>query len=333
MSLPYDPTATDATTNTSAFWNQLVANYEAIFDGSAFDSGITTKYGSIARYVELDSGNTTESVSLTIGSPYLVVIKDEPGSGLDTELGLFTNSVQKVGITEGGYGTSFEKVVAGVIIPTTTSFTASVQGGGPTGATVTKFIIIKLDNSASSWANSAAIPVEGLAFTANEILTGQKVNRVISNVNAQQVDREVIDSDIVTIANNTKNSMSVIANKHIDVINTPVTAETAFIATTLDFEVTENLEGSMIIVTGTAHRRETLLDWLTPQKIAIYDSSEVLVAEKEADELTWFFVMLDPLEADTYTIELTYYLGDDPNYEDEDVTAVPINITVLGFGA
>lgn len=333
MPLPNNPTATDASTNTSEFWNQLVANYEAIFDGSAFDAGITTKYGTVARYVELDAGHTTESVSLVIASPYLVIIKDAPGTGLDTQLGLFTNGVQKVGITEGNYGSSPDKVVAGIIIPTTTSFSASVQGGGPTGATVTKFAIIKLDNSASSWANTAAIPVPGLVFTANELLTGQKVNRVISNVNTAAVDYAVIDSDLVQIANNTNNSISVIANKHIDEIHTPVTDETAFVATTLNFDITENLEGSVIVVTGTANNRPTLLDFLTPKKIEVFDSSDNLVGAVEADQLTWFFLVLDPLEADTYTVELTYYLGDDSNFEDSDVTGVPINITVLGFGA
>lgn len=332
MSLPNDITATDSTTNTSSFWNDLVENYESIFDGSAFDDeSVTTKYGTVARYVELDSGNPTDDVILEVSMPYLVIIKDEPGTGLDTQLGLFTNGVQSVGITEGNYGDSYVKTTAKVIVPTNTSFVASVQNGGPTSDTVTKFIIIKLNNNPDSWANNPALITPGMTFAPNEILTGQKVNRLIANVNTEAVGKQTVDSGVLDIQNNTKNSMSLIGNITVDEIEAPA-YEASIVVAELPIVIENNLEDSLLLITGVAETKDVLGELVSCVAVGLYDPTDSLVVEQTGERLDWFNLQVPPQDAGSYTVKVSYYNGS-LNVDEGDPLSVSLNITVLGFGA
>lgn len=332
MGLPYSPEAVDDETITHTFWNQLVSNYAAIFDGSAFDDGtVKLKYGTVARYIRLHSGNTSQTITLIPGQPYLVIILN---SDPDVKLGRVTQSgnVMAYTITKDG---------GGIFTPEVANAVLAAQGSGAWGSDDVRFIIIKLDNSASEWAELASIPYPGLSFADEEFLQASKVNKVIANVNSSKTTMRTLDVESLSVASNTTTSMIPLGYANADEVTTPATINTEIIVSDTTFDITENLESCLVMISVSADYLFTSNDFY-PDRVDVRDSESNVVATQD---FTYFSngsgetysepcnLLLSGLAEDEYTVELVYYLQGSGSHAVN--TAYPgiTNITVMAFGA
>lgn len=332
MSLPHSPEAVDETTITHTFWNQLVANYAAIFDGSAFNDGtVKLKYGSIANYVKLDNANQSENVTLTPGQPYLVlIINSDP----DMQLGRITQAGNIVAF-------SLAKDGLNIFTPSVANALCTVQAGGTWGSDEVHFVIIKLDNSADDWAASATVPYPGLTFANAEVLQASKVNKVIANVNSSKTTLGTLAVEKLSVANNTTTSMIPLGYANGDEVTTPATINTEKIVADLAFDITENLESCAVLISVSADYLWTSNDY-RPERVDVRDSDDNIVATQD---FVYFSngsgetysepcnIWVADLAEDEYTVELVYYLQGSGSHAVNTAYPAVTNITVMAFGA
>lgn len=331
MSLPYTPDAVDTEVITDTILDQLVANYEAIFDGSAFDDGtVRTKYGTVARYVRLHSGLTSQPITLESGSRYLAIILNSD------------HSARSGRITQGGslVAGSFTEQASYLFTPGVSSLTCTTSGSGSWSGIDCQLVIIKLDNDYSEWANTASLPYPDLDFADEEVLQATKLNKLIANVNAKKTTMDVLGVEKVNIQNNTATSMVMLGFLNTLEVTTPSSIPSEKIVSELDFDVTSNLEGRMIMVGVSAEYLWESNDY-APERVDIRDSENNIVATKDFEYYNDpsgavysipINMMLQGLDEDTYTVEIVYYLGSSGSHAVD--TAYPgiTNITVMAFG-